>query len=199
MNYGRFLDVMMLSNSWFEDQLRTHPKSMQLRGTAVWMNIRTDALGYAPPRWDGLVLFMKDRGIAPASLADCGMAVRRCTRDGYVDRFTNIATFHSKRAEQQQVELPRLKKIIDDLRIPAYLNPDGTAGFTYGNSQYANKDPVAELEERIYRHKMAALKYDFYAKHVEKEATFHLNTAELATLGLAHDHHDIALVAMAIR
>jgi|ERR1700722_1013649 len=115
------------------------------------------------------------------------------------DRFTNIATFHAKRAEQQQIELPRLKKILDDLKVPAYLNPDGSAGFTYGNSQYAGQDPVANLEERIHNHKMAAMKYDFYAKHVEKDATFHLTTNELTAIGMAMDHREFALVAMAVR
>ena len=117
--------------------------------------------------------------------------------DELANIFRERARYHKERGAQQAEELPRLKKIIDGLKLPAHMNEGGMPGITYGNSQYAGRDPVADLESRIASHKTAAMKAEFYAAHVVRGEVYRLQSQDLAIIGLSVEHHEMALIAMA--
>jgi hypothetical protein len=93
------------------------------------------------------------------------------------------AEYHRQRGAQQAEELPKLRQIIDGLKVPAFVTTAGTPGVTWGNSGYRT-DPVEELEQRIASHKTQAAKLDFYAKHVIEGERYRVSASDLALLGL---------------
>ena len=93
------------------------------------------------------------------------------------------ADYHRKRGAQQAEELPKLKQIIDGLKVPAFTTAAGTPGVTWGNSGY-HSDPVEELEQRISSHKTNAAKFDFYAKHCIQGEVYRVTAGDLGVLGL---------------
>lgn len=50
-------------------------------------------VGYAPPAWDGLVVFLKRQGVSPAAAEKVGLLVPRSSGSGYYDRFRHRLMF----------------------------------------------------------------------------------------------------------
>ena len=101
------------------------------------------------------------------------------------DLFKMRAGYHAQRAAQQTEELPKLEKIIEGLKVPAYTESNGVPGVTFGNSTYAHQpDPVQDLKNRIASHLSAASKLEFYSKHVVPDETYRLTTGDLTVLGI---------------
>jgi DNA primase len=92
--------VMQMAAVWYEEQLRENP----LRSYAVDELARRDLapgadavqafrLGYAPPAWDGLTLFLKKQGVSPVAAEAVGLLVPRTNGTGFYDRFRHRLMF----------------------------------------------------------------------------------------------------------
>ena len=105
------------------------------------------------------------------------------TSEQLAEIFNAKASYHRQRGAQQAEELPKLKSIIDGLKVPAFTTAAGTPGITWGNSGY-HTDPVEELTRRIVDHRQEEAKLAWYAKHVAPNETFRLGVQDLAPLGI---------------
>jgi DNA primase len=110
-----------LAATYFEQQLREHPhRSYALgelsrrglvpswalhemgsagqppspeRQTAIDEALQAFRIGYAPPGWDGLAVFLRQQGISPMAAEGAGLLVPRSSGTGHYDRFRHRLMF----------------------------------------------------------------------------------------------------------
>jgi DNA primase len=99
--------VLQVACAWYEDQLRDHPQrrypieELSRRGLPAGAvtsggatpDVQSFRLGYAPPGWDGLTMFLKQQGVSPAMGEAVGLLVPRSSGTGYYDRFRHRLMF----------------------------------------------------------------------------------------------------------
>ena len=92
--------AMQMAASFYEEQLREHPQrqhgidELRRRGLdATEQTVQAFRIGYAPPAWDGLALFLKKQGVSPAVAESVGLIVPRSSGGGYYDRFRHRLMF----------------------------------------------------------------------------------------------------------
>ncbi len=99
--------------------------------------IKSFRLGYAPGRWDGLLVYMQERGVQPPELAEAGLAVEKETqnkgRRQYYDRFRNRVLFSILDQRKQPIAFGG--RVLDD-SMPKYLNSPESALFNKGYHLY---------------------------------------------------------------
>ncbi len=86
-------------------------------------------LGYAPPKWDGLLKTLTSRGIQPAALEKVGLAIARDS-GGYYDRFRNRLLFPIRTPQGKVIGFGG--RTLDDDTQPKYLNSPQTPLFDKG-------------------------------------------------------------------
>lgn len=96
---------------------------------------REFGLGVSPDRWDGLLLAMQQRGIAPEQLAQAGLAKRRDGSSGCYDAFRNRVMFPILDRTGRTIAFGARK--IDDADEPKYLNSPETPVFSKSRTLYA--------------------------------------------------------------
>jgi hypothetical protein len=89
------------------------------------------------------------------------------------------ADYHVKRAEQKQVEVPKLQASLKTLDTP----PSGALMVSNSSRGYG-VDPVDALEDQIRAHKLKARTLNFYADHVAPSEVYALTDADLQRLEL---------------
>jgi DNA primase len=94
-------------------------------------------LGYAPARWDGLLVYMQERGVQAHELAEAGLAVEKEIlnkgRRQYYDRFRNRVLFSILDQRKQPIAFGG--RVLDD-SMPKYLNSPDSALFNKGYHLY---------------------------------------------------------------
>lgn len=92
--------ALQVAATWYESQLREHPQRSYALGELARRGLDPSSetamafrLGYAPPGWDGLVLFLRKQGISPAVAEAVGLIVPRSNGSGYYDRFRHRLMF----------------------------------------------------------------------------------------------------------
>jgi DNA primase len=97
--------VNQLAATFFERELREHAHrayaldELGRRGlvpgaSAVVDNaLQAFRIGYAPPAWDGLALFLKQQGVSPMAAETVGLLVPRTSGSGHYDRFRHRLMF----------------------------------------------------------------------------------------------------------
>jgi len=95
--------------TFFERQLREHPQRQvaldelaKRELTPTWAGGESPAvdealqalrIGYAPPAWDGLAVYLRAQGISPVVAEQVGLLVPRSSASGHYDRFRNRLMF----------------------------------------------------------------------------------------------------------
>ena len=96
--------------------------------------IRDFRLGYAPDRWDGLLMALEARGVSTRELSDAGLVLERAKAEGkYYDRFRNRVIFSILDARGRPVGFGG--RVMDD-SLPKYLNSPETEFFSKGRHLY---------------------------------------------------------------
>ncbi|ADL07693.1 DNA primase [Thermosediminibacter oceani] len=90
-------------------------------------------LGYAPPRWDGLIRFMRSKGVRDDSLLKAGLVIPRSDGKGYYDRFRDRVIFPIKDITGNTVGFGG--RILGEGE-PKYLNSPETTVFTKREQLY---------------------------------------------------------------
>jgi DNA primase len=108
--------VNALAATFYEQQLREHPQrqyaidELGRRGVvpswcqaggekagaeqaAIDDAIQAFRIGYAPPGWDGLAMFLKAQGVSPIAAEAVGLLVPRTSGKGHYDRFRHRLMF----------------------------------------------------------------------------------------------------------
>ncbi len=92
--------VMQMAAVWYEAQLRDHPERSYALEELARRSLAPDndavqafRIGYAPPGWDGLGIFLKQQGCSPATAELVGLSVPRASGSGYYDRFRHRLMF----------------------------------------------------------------------------------------------------------
>lgn len=95
----------------------------------------TMGIGYAPGRWDGLILSAKKEGIEPAVLEKAGLVIARDGEEGFYDRFRDRVMFPIWDARGRVIAFGgRLMGEAKD--SPKYMNSPETALYVKGNILY---------------------------------------------------------------
>jgi DNA primase len=141
--------VNQLAAHWFERQLREHPMSkvawaeLARRGLPASAPLASDGakaddaraddalqafrLGYAPPGWDALTLFLAQQGVSPMTAAKVGLIAPRKNGPGHYDWFRNRLLFAIIDPQGRVVGfsgrvLPDPETGIVDKQSPKYVN-----------------------------------------------------------------------------
>ena len=99
--------------------------------------IRSFRLGYAPPRWDGLIKTLSEHGVTLAEMVEAGLALEAENSGGQggrvYDRFRNRVIFSILDSSQRPVAFGG--RVLDD-SLPKYLNSPETEFFSKGQHLY---------------------------------------------------------------
>ncbi|TGE32567.1 DNA primase [Desulfosporosinus sp. Sb-LF] len=112
--------------------------------------IKSFRLGYAPERWDGLLVYMQERGVQPQELAEAGLALERGTpgKGGqYYDRFRNRVLFSILDRRNHPIAFGG--RVLDD-SLPKYLNSPETHFFNKGHHLYGMHRAHQGIREQGY-------------------------------------------------
>ncbi|AFM42837.1 DNA primase [Desulfosporosinus acidiphilus SJ4] len=108
-------------------------------------------LGYAPNRWDGLLEYMKTRGVQPHEVAEAGLALERGKpeKEGrqFYDRFRNRVLFSILDRRNQPIAFGG--RVLDD-SAPKYLNSPETTFFNKGHHLYGMHRAHQGIREEGY-------------------------------------------------
>ncbi len=97
--------VNALAATYWESELREHPMreyalaELARRGLVPGNDKTADdalqafRIGYAPPGWDGLAMFLKAQGVSPIAAESVGLLVPRSSGSGHYDRFRHRLMF----------------------------------------------------------------------------------------------------------
>ena len=138
----RFDEINEWAASYFHELLLRLPAGepgrlyFAKRGVDV-ETMKSFRLGYAPEGWDGLLVYMQERGVQAHELAEAGLAIAKETqgKDGrqYYDRFRNRVLFSILDRRNHPIAFGG--RALDD-SIPKYLNSPETSFFYKGHYLY---------------------------------------------------------------
>jgi DNA primase len=152
----RFEEINEWAASYFHDLLLRLPEGEPGRVYFAKRGVDVDTmksfrLGYAPERWDGLLGYMRERGVGSHELAEAGLAVEKETqsKDGqqYYDRFRNRVLFSILDRRKQPIAFGG--RVLDD-SVPKYLNSPETAFFNKGHHLYGMHRAHSGIREEGY-------------------------------------------------
>ena len=106
-----------------------------LKGRGLTLeNVRTFSLGFAPDRWDGLIGFLKNKGIGFELMEKAGLALPQTRAEGYYDRFRNRIIFSIFDVNNKCIAFGARTMEKDN---PAkYINSPETSVYTKGQHLY---------------------------------------------------------------
>ncbi|MDR3600364.1 MAG: DNA primase [Desulfosporosinus sp.] len=138
----RFEEIHEWAANYFHDLLLRLPEGepgrlyFAKRGVDL-ETMKSFRLGYAPERWDGLLVYMQERGVQPHELAEAGLAIEKerqsKDRQQYYDRFRNRVLFSILDRHNHPIAFGG--RALDD-SIPKYLNSPETPFFNKGHHLY---------------------------------------------------------------
>lgn len=91
-------------------------------------------LGYSPDRWDGLVAFLRKRGVAMEAAEKAGLVVRKKDGTSYYDRFRGRLIFPITDSKGRVTGFGG--RTLDDAALPKYLNSPESPVFKKGETLY---------------------------------------------------------------
>ncbi|AFQ45790.1 DNA primase [Desulfosporosinus meridiei] len=151
----RFEEIHELATSYFHELLLNAPEGEVGRLYFSKRGVDPDTmksfrLGYAPDRWDGLLTFMKERGVQPNELVENGLAIERGTQGkgaGYYDRFRNRVLFSILDRRNHSIGFGG--RVLDD-SLPKYLNSPESEFFNKGHQLYGIHRAHQGIREKGY-------------------------------------------------
>lgn len=151
----RFEEIHELAAEYFHNLLLKSPEGERGRLYFAQREVDTETikgfrLGYAPGRWDGLLTYMKTRGVQPHELAENGLALERGgpgKGGGYYDRFRNRVLFSILDRRSRVIGFGG--RVLDD-SLPKYLNSPETVFFNKGHHLYGMHRGHQGIREKGY-------------------------------------------------
>ncbi|WP_161807145.1 DNA primase [Desulfatitalea tepidiphila] len=106
-------------------------------------------LGYAPPRWDGLLNYFSGKNVPATLLEKAGLVIPRKDGNGYYDRFRDRVLFPIMNVNQQVLGFGG--RIMTDEK-PKYLNSPETPIFNKGRGLYGiqKANQAARASGRVF-------------------------------------------------
>ena len=106
-------------------------------------------LGFAPKRWDDMVLFLKKKKVSKMMAEASGFVLRRKDKPGYYDRFRNRIIFPIFDVTRQIAGFGG--RVMDD-EVPKYLNSPETPVYSKGRILYGFhlSKPYCRQEDAVY-------------------------------------------------
>jgi DNA primase len=134
----RLLRVNKLALSYYEHCFN-HPQTgrrarqfIQMRGFSDHVREQFQ-LGFAPPGWDNLSLYLKRRGIPTTDIESAGLGIPRKRGDGHYDRFRDRIMFPICQTDQRVIGFGG--RVLDD-GMPKYMNSPETPVYHKSKSLY---------------------------------------------------------------
>ncbi len=146
-----------IANEYFQLSLNRSKKAkdyLKSRGFSP-ETIELFSIGYAPPEWEGLIRFSKEKGVKPESLLAAGLVIEREKKEGYYDRFRNRIIFPIFNLSQKTIGFG--SRVIDDKDEPKYLNSPESPVYQKGKTLYG-----LNLSKDVIREKKAAALVEGY-------------------------------------
>ncbi|MDD4401864.1 MAG: DNA primase [Desulfitobacteriaceae bacterium] len=143
--------------------------------------IKSFRLGFAPDRWDSLLLALQKQGVGFTELAAAGLALEKevkspgSGRIGYYDRFRNRIIFSILNQKHQPIAFGG--RVLDD-SLPKYLNSPESAYYSKGNHLYGINKAYPGIREKGF-----ALLVEGYLDVLSLQQAGYPNT--VASLGTA--------------
>lgn len=141
------------------------------------------ALGYAPLQWDGLFLYLKDKGAQPEEMLQLGL-IQKTAKGTWIDRFRDRVMFPI--LNEKGVAVGFGGRAMGDAQ-PKYLNSQDTPAFQKGQHLYA-----LNLAKGAIRQKDQVVLMEGYMDVIA--AHQHGITQAVATLGTALTQEQIKLL-----
>ncbi len=113
------------------------------------------SLGYAPPDWEGLIKFSKEKGLKNETLLSAGLVIEREKKEGCYDRFRNRITFPIFNLSQKIVGFGG--RVVENEDEPKYLNSPESLIYHKGKILYG-----LNLSKEVIREKSAAVLVEGY-------------------------------------
>lgn len=111
-------------------------------------------LGFALNRWDGLLIYLKQKGFTQEELLESGLISQKNNRNTYYDRFRNRLMFPISDVLGKIIGFGG--RVLDD-GIPKYLNSPETIIFSKGNHLYG-----LNIAKEAIRHQKKAVLVEGY-------------------------------------
>ncbi|CAG1066691.1 DNA primase [uncultured bacterium] len=100
-------------------------------------------IGYAPNKWDGLLNFLKGRGISVEAALKAGLLVKKDKGPGHYDRFRNRVIFPITDVRGRIIGFGG--RAMDDKSLPKYLNSPESPVFKKGETLFG----LAQAKEAV--------------------------------------------------
>ncbi len=100
-------------------------------------------IGYAPNKWDGLLNFLKGRGIGVEAALKAGLLVKKDKGPGHYDRFRNRVIFPITDVRGRIIGFGG--RAMDDKSLPKYLNSPESPVFKKGETLFG----LAQAKEAV--------------------------------------------------
>ncbi len=113
--------------------------------------IKSFRLGFAPDRWDGLLVALQGHGVSSSELVAAGLALERekkqsnSAETGYYDRFRNRIMFSILDTKQRPIAFGG--RVLDD-SLPKYLNSPETGFYSKGHHLYGINKAYRGIREQ---------------------------------------------------
>jgi len=168
--------VNLLAAHWFETQLREHPharlahQELEKRNLAsMTETLQAFRVGYAPPGWDGLTIYLRTQGVSLVAAERLGLIAARKSGTGHYDWFRNRLMFAIIDVRGRVVGfsgriLPDPETGIVDKNTGKYVNSPESPIFKKGETLFG----LYQARHSIRRHDEAVLvegNFDVVALH----------------------------------
>ncbi len=113
--------------------------------------IKSFRLGFAPDRWDGLLVALQGHGVSSSELVTAGLALEREKKQsnsgdaGYYDRFRNRIMFSILDSKQRPIAFGG--RVLDE-SLPKYLNSPETTFYSKGHHLYGMNKAYQGIREQ---------------------------------------------------
>jgi DNA primase len=129
--HQRLTGINELAGKFFEKVLTDSPSASAAREYVGKRGISEDlrakfGLGFAPEGWDTLVAFLQKRGFNGSEIERAGLALRRKSGDGWIDRFRNRVMIPLRNAHGDTVGFTGRAMPGSDDQGPKYMNSPET-------------------------------------------------------------------------
>jgi DNA primase len=146
--------------------------------------IQTFQIGYSPPSWDALTLFLQKRGFSLPLMESAGLLSERSDGKSYVDRFRDRIMFPIFDSQGKVIAFGG--RVIDSSQQPKYLNSPETLLFNKSRNLYN-----LHMARGVIRKKQQAILFEGYVDVMSAyQAGIHNGVATLGT-SLTDDHAKI--------
>jgi len=146
-----------VANEYFQLSLTRSKKAKDYLGSRGFIEktIELFSLGYAPPEWEGLIRFSKEKGLKTESLLSAGLVVEKEKKERYYDRFRDRLIFPIFNLSQKIVGFGG--RVLEGKDEPKYLNSPESPIYHKGKILYG-----LNLSKELIREKGAAVLVEGY-------------------------------------